>query len=64
MGDELTVRRVYGGEEMGKGRGEGTKVRKVVKMGFGNGGRKDGKRMCVDGREEGVKKEVVEKNID
>ena len=43
MADQLTVTTLYARQQMAKARAEGTKLTKVVKMAFGNGGTKDGK---------------------
>ncbi|MBR0583982.1 hypothetical protein HF326_13065 [Bacillus altitudinis MN12] len=64
MADQLTVTTLYARQQMAKARAEGTKLTKVVKMAFGNGGTKDGKPISLDGTEQALKKELVQKNID
>ncbi|WP_339208148.1 phage tail protein [Bacillus sp. FSL R5-0432] len=64
MADQLTVTTLYARQQMAKARAEGTKLTKVVKMAFGNGGTKDGKPISLDGTEQKLKKELVQKNID
>ncbi|BBP91832.1 hypothetical protein BsIDN1_54500 [Bacillus safensis] len=65
MADQLTVTTLYARQQMAKARAEGTKLTKVVKMAFGNGGTKDGKPISLDGTEQKLKKKLlVQKNID
>ncbi|MCY7439658.1 MULTISPECIES: phage tail protein [Bacillus] len=64
MADQLTVTTLYARQQMAKARAEGTKLTKVVKMAFGNGGTKDGKPVSLDGTEQALKKELIQKNID
>lgn len=61
MADQLTVTTLYARQQMAKARAEGTKLTKVVKMAFGNGGTKDGKPISLDGTEQKLKKELVQK---
>nr|MDH3176500.1 phage tail protein [Bacillus pumilus] len=64
MADQLTVTTLYARQQMAKSRAEGTKLTKVVKMAFGNGGTKDGKPISLDGTEQELKSELVQKEID
>ncbi|WP_458738144.1 phage tail-collar fiber domain-containing protein [Bacillus pumilus] len=64
MADQLTVTTLYARQQMAKARAEGTKLTKVVKMAFGKGGTKDGKPISLDGTEQELKKELVQKDID
>ena len=64
MADQLTVTTLYARQQMAKARAEGTKLTKVVKMAFGNGGTKDGKPISLDGTEQAHKKELIQKNSD
>ncbi|MBU8725656.1 phage tail-collar fiber domain-containing protein [Bacillus pumilus] len=64
MADQLTVTTLYARQQMAKARAEGTKLTKVVKMAFGNGGTKDGKPISLDGTEQELKNELVQKDID
>lgn len=64
MADQLTVTTIYARQQMAKARAEGTKLTKVVKMAFGSGGTKDGKPISLDGTEQALKKELIQKNID
>ncbi|MEE3679037.1 phage tail protein [Bacillus safensis] len=64
MADQLTVTTLYARQQMAKARAEGTKLTKVVKMAFGNGGTKDGKPISLDGTEQELKSELVQKEID
>ncbi|MBW4850951.1 phage tail protein [Bacillus safensis] len=64
MADQLTVTTLYARQQMAKARAEGAKLTKVVKMAFGNGGTKDGKPISLDGTEQELKKELVQKEID
>ncbi|EMI13152.1 hypothetical protein C883_2175 [Bacillus stratosphericus LAMA 585] len=64
MADQLTVTTLYARQQMAKARAEGTKLTKVVKMAFGSGGTKDGKPISLDGTEQALKKELIQKNID
>ncbi|MBD3861286.1 phage tail protein [Bacillus sp. 28A-2] len=64
MADQLTVTTLYARQQMAKARAEGTKLTKVVKMAFGNGGTKDGKPISLDGTEQELKSELAQKEID
>ncbi|EDW22679.1 hypothetical protein FO510_06035 [Bacillus pumilus] len=64
MADQLTVTTLYARQQMAKARAEGTRLTKVVKMAFGKGGTKDGKPISLDGTEQELKKELVQKDID
>ncbi|KLV24745.1 MULTISPECIES: phage tail-collar fiber domain-containing protein [Bacillus] len=64
MADQLTVTTLYARQQMAKARAEGTKLTKVVKMAFGNGGTKDGIPISLDGTEQELKSELVQKEID
>ena len=64
MADQLTVTTLYARQQMAKARAEGTKLTKVVKMAFGSGGTKDGKPISLDGTEQELKSELVQKEID
>ncbi|HFU4567736.1 TPA: phage tail protein [Bacillus cereus] len=64
MADQLTVTTLYARQQMAKARAEGTKLTKVVKMAFGKGGTKDGKPISLDGTEQELKEELVQKVID
>ncbi|WP_144514766.1 phage tail-collar fiber domain-containing protein [Bacillus pumilus] len=64
MADQLTVTTLYARQQMAKARAEGTKLTKVVKMAFGNGGTKDGKPISLDGTEQELKSELDQKEID
>ncbi|PRS71033.1 hypothetical protein C6Y03_18755 [Bacillus sp. LNXM65] len=64
MADQLTVTTLYARQQMAKARAEGTKLTKVVKMAFGNGGTKDGKPISLDGTEQELESELVQKEID
>ncbi|MGK4098508.1 phage tail protein [Bacillus altitudinis] len=64
MADQLTVTTLYARQQMAKARAEGTKLTKVVKMAFGKGGTKDGKPISLDGTEQELKSELVQKDID
>ncbi|AKC65598.1 MULTISPECIES: phage tail protein [Bacillus] len=64
MADQLTVTTLYARQQMAKARAEGTRLTKVVKMAFGKGGTKDGKPISLDGTEQELKSELVQKDID
>ncbi|AMM98420.1 MULTISPECIES: phage tail-collar fiber domain-containing protein [Bacillus] len=64
MADQLTVTTLYARQQMAKARAEGTRLTKVVKMAFGKGGTKDGKPISLDGTEQALKSELVQKEID
>ncbi|MFB4387128.1 phage tail protein [Bacillus sp. BR_10] len=64
MADQLTVTTLYARQQMAKSRAEGTRLTKVVKMAFGKGGTKDGKPISLDGTEQELKSELVQKDID
>ena len=64
MADQLTVTTLYARQQMAKARAEGTTLTKVVIMEFGNGGTTDVKPISLDGTEQTLKKELVQKNID
>lgn len=63
MADQLTVTTLYARQQMAKARAEGTKLTKVVKMAFGNGGTKDGKPISLDGTEQKLKKNSSKKRL-
>ncbi|MCC3382086.1 phage tail protein [Paenibacillus farraposensis] len=60
----LTVTTAYAREQMARARAEGGILTKVVKMAFGSGGvDQSGKPLPLDGTEQALKKELVQKDI-
>ncbi|AHM64808.1 hypothetical protein LK13_18595 [Paenibacillus polymyxa] len=60
----LTVTTAYAREQMARARAEGGTLTKVVKMAFGSGGvDQAGKPLPLDGTEQVLKKELIQKEI-
>ncbi|MCP3808486.1 phage tail protein [Paenibacillus peoriae] len=60
----LTVTTVYAREQMAQARAEGGTLTKVVKMAFGSGGvDTEGKPLPLDGTEQVLKAELIQKDI-
>ncbi|WP_068498565.1 phage tail-collar fiber domain-containing protein [Paenibacillus kribbensis] len=60
----LTITTAYAREQMARARSEGGTLTKVIKMAFGSGGvDQAGKPLPLDGTEQALKKELIQKDI-